>query len=87
MELGGKEKRAVRDLGDAVNMAIEQSPVVADAIDHLRRMGYEPNLNLKLEIALQEILGDPEELSEDFELELTEDDLRTLRRMKIKIDD
>ncbi len=88
MELDGKEKLAVKELGNAVNTAIEQSVVVAEAIDHIRRMGFEPNLNLKLEIGLEEL---PEKLApavpETYELDFTEDDLKTLRRMKIKVED
>lgn len=87
MELDGREKRAISELGDAINLAIEESSTVAGAIENLRQMGYEPNLNIKLEIGLQEIIGKSEELSEEFDLELTEDDVLTLRRMKIKVDD
>ena len=87
MKLDGREKRAVNELSEAVNFAIEESNLVADAIEHLRNIGYEPNLNLKLEIGLQEILGSSEALAEEISLELTEEDLRTLQRMKIKIDD
>lgn len=87
MELDGKEKIAVKELGNAVNTAIEQSPVVADAIDRIRRMGFEPNLNLKLEIGLEELAEEFVEPSDLFELEFTEEDLKTLRRMKIKVDE
>lgn len=87
MELDGKEKIAVNELGNAVNTAIEQSPVVADAIDRIRRMGFEPNLNLKLEIGLQELAEEFVEPADELDLEFTEDDLKTLRRMKIKVDD
>ena len=87
MKLDGREKRAVTELSDAINFAIEESDIVAKAIEHLRNIGYEPNLNLKLEIGLQEIIGASRELSEEVLLDLTDDDLRTLRRMKIKIDD
>ena len=87
MELSKKEKRAVRELGDAVNVAIEQSEAVATAIENLRQMGFEPNLNLKLEISLQEILELSKDSSDKVDLELTDDDLRTLNRMKIAIDD
>ena len=90
MELNDDAKRAVRELGDAINSAIERSPRVNDAINHLREIGYEPNLTLRLEIGLQEIVGgsesEREEFSPDVELELTDEDLRTLRRMKIKLD-
>ena len=87
MNLDDNAKKAVRELGDAINSAIEQSRRVSDAIELLRELGYEPHLNLKLEIGLQETgqseLGDA---TGDFELELTDEDLRTLRRMKIKIE-
>ena len=86
MKLGGREKRAVHELSDAINFAIEESSVVADAIENLREMGFEPNLNLRLEIALQEIVGAMKDVPEDVSLDLTEDDLRTLSRMKIRIE-
>lgn len=83
MELNENAKAAARQLGDAINSAVGASREVVDAIEHLRAMGYEPHLNLKLEIALAK----NEEPGDDFELELTADDIRTLERMKIKIDD
>ncbi len=86
MELDKKAKTAVRKLSDAINAAIEKDIRVADAIKHLREIGYEPNLTLKLEIGLQEILGVLDDLPEEIELELTDEDLHTLRRMKIKIE-
>ena len=93
MELDKQAQEAVRQLGAAINKAIEKSTDVTGAIEDLRALGYEPNLTLKLEIALQQIgehlpdfLADTHKESEDIELELTEEDLRTLRRMKIKID-
>jgi hypothetical protein len=91
MQLDENAKRAVRELGDAINSAVEKSARVAEAIENLREIGYEPHLSLKLEIGLQEI--DRTDRTEDFaendfaenlELELTDEDLRTLRRMKIK---
>lgn len=87
MDFDGKQQEAVRELGKAINTAIEQSPTVADAIDYLRSIGFEPNLNLKLEISLQEIEDfEPKGLpEEETDLELTDDDLRTLQRMKIII--
>ncbi|MEZ5428607.1 MAG: hypothetical protein R2747_20340 [Pyrinomonadaceae bacterium] len=89
MKLDSEAQQAVRQLGEAINKAIENSERVADAIEHLRRLGYEPNLMLKLEIGLQELQEiDPgqEEFPEEIELDLTEEDLRTLRRMKIIIE-
>ena len=85
MELDQNAKQAVRELGDAINKAVEKSERVSDAIENLREIGYEPHLNLKLEIGLQ-TLSDNQNLnsSENFELELSDEDLQTLRRMKIK---
>jgi len=84
MELDQKAKKAVRELGDAINAAVEKSMRVADAIETLREIGYEPNLTLKLEIGLMEITGGTGDFPEEIELDLTDDDVRTLRRMKIK---
>ncbi len=78
-------EKGVRELGDAINGAVEKSKQVADAIEFLRKIGYEPNLTLKLEIGLQEI-GKDEDFAEEIELELTDEDLRTLRRMKIRLE-
>lgn len=85
MELDQNTKRAVRELGDAINRAVEKSRRVSQAIETLREIGFEPHLNLKLEIGLQQIaLNSNEDTPEKFEFELTDEDLRTLRRMKIK---
>ncbi len=77
MILDDEAKDAVRELGDAVHESIKRSAIVAEAIERLREIGYSPNLTLKLEIGLDEI-------DEDLELDLTDEDLRTLRRLKIK---
>jgi hypothetical protein len=93
LELNDEAKEAVKELGAAINSAIEKSTRVSESIDMLRELGYLAQLTLRLEIGLQDL----SELDEDDEekrhveeteiaLELTEDDLRTLRQMKIKID-
>jgi len=87
MQLDETAKKAVQELGDAINSAVEKSERVINAIETLREIGYEPNLSLKLEIGLQEIISAAEktdDFAEDFDLELTDEDLKTLRRMKIK---
>jgi hypothetical protein len=89
MELNDEAQQAAREVGTAINAAIERSPRVAEAIERLREVGYELQLTLRLEIGLREI--DAEEATdfaseEDFNLELTDEDLRTLRRMKIRLD-
>lgn len=84
MNLDENAKEAVRELGDAINSAIEKSPQVSNAMENLRDLGYEPNLTLRLEIGLLELVGSLDKRKQDIELELTEDDLKTLRKMKIK---
>ena len=87
MNLDENAKLAVRELGDAINQAVEQSGRIAEAIQALRALGYEPHLTLKLEIGLQEIDAETDEdfaEQQEVELELTDEDLHTLRRMKIK---
>lgn len=83
MELDDNAKSAARELGDAINSAIGSSREVADAIEYLRAIGYEPNLTLKLEIALAKT-DEADDAAE--ELDLTDDDLKTLQRMKIRLD-
>ena len=86
MNLNDTAKKAVRELGEAINAAVEKSSRVAEAIETLREVGYEPNLMLKLEIGLQEISDDEEDFPEEIELDLTDEDVRTLRRMKIRFE-
>lgn len=94
MKLDDEAKRAVQNLGDSINSAIGESAKIVEAIEYLRSIGYEPHLTVRLEIALEKTDAEndsidfAEEPAEDFagsvELELTEEDLRTLQRMKIR---
>ncbi len=86
MELDHNAKKVVRELGDAINAAVEKSVRVSEAIESLREIGYEPNLTLKLEIGLQQIETDFGDFPEDIELELTDEDVQALRRMKIRLE-
>jgi hypothetical protein len=81
MELDENAKEAVQNLGNVINSTVEKSFVVKNAIENLRELGFEPHLTLKLEIGLQRIHDD---FAEEVELDLTDEDVRTLRRMKIK---
>ncbi len=85
LEINDEAKQIVHELGTAINSAVEQSPQVAEAIERLREAGYEMELTLRLEIALREHTEE-ETNHEEAALELTDEDMRTLRRMKIRID-
>jgi len=86
MELDDKTKEAVKFLGEAINAAVERSHGVKLAVENLHDIGFEPILTLKLEIGLQEIEAseDTENDAFDENYELTAEDVRTLRKMKIR---
>jgi hypothetical protein len=87
LEINDEAKQIVQDLGTAINSAVEKSSQVAAAIERLREAGYEMELTLRLEIALRAHEDEEEEdAAEETSLELTDEDLHTLRRMKIRID-
>jgi hypothetical protein len=86
MELDERTKEAVRELGDAINAAVGESLRVTSAIERLRELGFEPNLTLKLEIGLQEIGFKEDDVLDETELELTDEDLKTLRSMRIRFE-
>ena len=86
MELDDYVKELAEQVGTAINESVQESPTVAAAIERLREAGFDMELTLKLEIGLRP-QGDGEgETPTDGSLELTEEDLRILRSMKIKID-
>ena len=92
MEINDEAKEIVQQLGSAINSAVERSAEVATAIERLREAGYELELTLRLEIGLREYergaSGDDEaEAGSSARLELTDEDRRTLRGMKIRFDD
>lgn len=87
MDINDEAKQIIEDLGAAINSAVERSSEVAEAIARLHDVGYELELTLRLEIGLRKHGRSTAEAHEEVMLELTDDDLRTLRRMKIRIDD
>ena len=87
MEIDDEAKQIVHDLGAAINSAVESSAQVAAAIERLREAGYEMELTLRLEIGLRPYDGEAETDAGGATLDLTDEDMRTLRRMKIRIDE
>ncbi|HEV7796950.1 MAG TPA: hypothetical protein VGO73_02245 [Pyrinomonadaceae bacterium] len=85
MEIDDDAKEIVRDIGTAINESVENSPRVAEAIERLREAGYEMELTLRLEIGLRPHSGEDEAGGEGT-LELTDEDVQVLQRMKIRID-
>ena len=90
LEINDDAKELVQEIGEAINGAVERSTEVADAISRLRAAGYEMELTLKLEIGLRETAEDEDGEEDDEQgalLELTDEDRRTLRSMKIRFDE
>ena len=84
MEIDDEAKEIVRDIGSAINESVENSPKVAEAIERLREAGYEMELTLRLEIGLRPNVD--EDSDSDATLDLTDEDVQILQRMKIRID-
>ncbi len=85
LEIDDEAKDIVRDIGTAINESVENSPKVAEAIERLRDAGYEMELTLRLEIGLRPN-SEEESVAGETPLELTDEDLQILQRMKIRID-
>jgi hypothetical protein len=85
LDINDEAKEIVQELGAAINAAVESSGEVAQAIERLREAGYEMELTLRLEIGLRERSAEDEE--DPRGLVLTDEDRRTLRSMKIRIDE
>ncbi len=85
MDIDDQAKEIVREIGTAINESVENSPKVAEAIERLRDAGYEMELTLRLEIGLRPHSGDDESQRETT-LDLTDEDVQVLQRMKIRID-
>jgi hypothetical protein len=85
MEMDDDTKQLAEEVGAAINESVQQSPTVAAAIERLREAGFEMELTLKLEIGLRPHRDESDSESAG-SLELTDEDMRVLQAMKIKIE-
>jgi hypothetical protein len=86
MEMDEKTKRLAEEVGTAINESVRDSAAVAAAIERLREAGFEMELTLKLEIGLRPLSDGEGEDGSSSSFDLTEEDLRILRSLKIKIE-
>jgi hypothetical protein len=86
MEMDEETKRLAEEVGTAINESVRDSAAVAAAIERLREAGFEMELTLKLEIGLRPQSDDQESEASSGSFDLTDEDLRILRSMKIKIE-
>jgi hypothetical protein len=86
MEMDDETKQLAEEVGTAINESVQQSPAVAAAIERLREAGFEMELTLRLEIGLRPQREGELDGESSGSLELTDEDMRVLQAMKIKID-
>ena len=86
MEMDEQTKKLAEEVGTAINESVQQSATVAAAIERLREAGFEMELTLRLEIGLRQQSEDETNSESSGSLELTDEDVRILQAMKIKID-
>jgi hypothetical protein len=86
MEMDEETKRLAEEVGTAINESVRDSAAVAAAIERLREAGFEMELTLKLEIGLRPQSEGQEKEASSGSFDLTDEDLRILRSMKIKIE-
>ena len=79
-------KKLAEEVGTAINESVQRSATVAAAIERLREAGFEMELTLKLEIGLRQHSANAPGNDGAGSLELTDEDLRILRSMKIRIE-
>ena len=79
-------KKLAEEVGTAINDSVQQSPRVAAAIERLREAGFEMELTLRLEIGLRPQHERDSGSENAGSLELTDEDVRVLQAMKIKIE-
>jgi hypothetical protein len=79
-------KQLAEEVGTAINESVQQSPTVAAAIERLREAGFEMELTLRLEIGLRQQREGESDSESSGSLELTDEDMRVLQAMKIKIE-
>jgi hypothetical protein len=79
-------KKLAEEVGTAINESVQRSTSVAAAIERLREAGFEMELTLRLEIGLRPQSHNETGSEAEGSLDLTEEDLRVLRSMKIKIE-
>jgi len=86
LELDDYVKQLAEQVGTAINESVQESSSVAAAIERLREAGFDMELTLRLEIGLRQQHGERGQGETSGPLELTDEDIRILQAMKIKID-
>jgi len=93
LELDDNLKKLMKDLGATINDALSESAEINDAIQNVKKAGYDVFLVLEATIGFNRMGGDedgPKETSTDLragiELRVNAQDVKFLKSLKIKID-
>jgi hypothetical protein len=90
--LDEKLKGLIKELGEAINLALSQSGEISEAIQNVRDAGYDVYLVLEATIgfnkrAAAENAGQQPVEASDGKLRVTSQDLKFLRSLKISVED
>lgn len=90
MQIDDKLKILIKELGDAINGALSQSPEINDAIQNVKNAGYDVVLALEATIGVNRksaTEASETETTDEGKLKITSQDLRFLQSLKISIED
>lgn len=94
MQLDDNLKQLMKELGEAINLALSDSEEISEAIQNVRNAGYDVFLVLEATIGFNRRKGDQTEeatagglKSGEMKLKVTAQDLKFLRSLKISVED
>jgi len=86
-------KRLMKDLGEAINESLSESPKINDCIQTIRDVGYDVFLVIEAKIGVNrksdeepETPPSPEKPDEPVRLRITSEDAKFLKSLKIAVD-
>ena len=86
-------KRLMKDLGEAINESLSESPKINDCIQSIRDVGYDVFLVIEAKIGVnrksdkgEETPSSPEKTDEPVRLRITTEDAKFLKSLKIAVD-
>jgi hypothetical protein len=89
----GEIKRLMKNLGDAINETLSESPKINESIQSIRDSGYEVFLIIEATIGFNrkgkgddETISTPSKTEDPVRLRITTEDAKFLKSLKISID-
>jgi len=86
-------KRLMKDLGEAINESLSESPKINDCIQNIRDVGYDVFLVIEAKIGVNRksdeeegIPASAEKIDEPVRLRITSEDVKFLKSLKIAVD-